>query len=72
MDRLDGCGAVPLGGVAEPSEAGSRRSQQRCAQCQRFARLLPGETDCAACTGVLALEFATITGSADAAGRGGW
>ncbi len=34
----------------------------RCARCRRFARLLPGETRCARCAGMLALEFAPKRG----------
>jgi hypothetical protein len=29
----------------------------KCAGCQRFARLLPGDTLCATCAGMLPLEF---------------
>ena len=29
----------------------------KCPACQRFARLLPGDTECAPCAGRLALEF---------------
>jgi hypothetical protein len=62
MDRLDG---AP---VAAPQGA----SQPRCVTCQRFARLLPGEAECASCSGVLALEFDAITTTSDATVRGGW
>jgi hypothetical protein len=60
MDRLDGARTSAPEGVAQP----------RCVTCQRFARLLPGETRCARCSGVLALEFGEITASADAVVRG--
>jgi hypothetical protein len=62
MDRLDGARSTAPEGVVQP----------RCATCQRFARLLPGETECARCSGVLALEFSEITTPADAVVRGGW
>ncbi len=51
---------------------GVTRSRPRCAQCQRFARLLPGEDTCAVCSGVLALEFPVIRVAGDAGSRGGW
>ena len=62
MERLDPADNTPLAGTTRP----------RCAECQRFARLLTGETTCAACSGVLALEFPTISRPSDATGRGGW
>jgi hypothetical protein len=31
--------------------------QLKCPACQRFTRLLPGDTECAACAGQLPLEF---------------
>ena len=62
VERLDRVDGVPLGGVTQP----------RCEKCRRFARLLPGETQCARCSGVLALEFSEITTPSDAIVRGGW
>lgn len=32
-------------------------SRGRCATCKRFARLLPGQTECDSCAGVLGLDF---------------
>jgi hypothetical protein len=32
-------------------------TQTRCSWCRRFARLLPGETLCNPCAGVLPLDF---------------
>ncbi len=62
MNRLDGARNAAPEGVAQP----------RCSTCQRFARLLPGEGECARCSGVLALEFSAITTPSDAVVRGGW
>jgi hypothetical protein len=42
----------------------------RCEKCKKFARLLPGDTQCSACTGALALMFGDITGPVIE--RGGW
>lgn len=44
----------------------------RCGKCKRFARMLPGDTECAACLGVLALEFSTIGTPVHTSVRGGW
>jgi hypothetical protein len=62
MDRLDRAANAAPEGVTRP----------RCATCQRFTRLLFGETECVRCSGVLALEFSEITTPADAVVRGGW
>jgi hypothetical protein len=67
MSTVDHSDSDPLGGVTVV-----RRFSSRCEMCRRFARLLPGETRCAGCSGVLALEFPTITNTADAVVRGGW
>ena len=32
-------------------------TRTRCAKCRRFARLMPGETRCDRCSGVLPLDF---------------
>lgn len=72
MDRLDGSDGAALGGVASSDHLEARPSRPQCARCQRFARLLPGETECARCSGVLALEFGEITTTSDAIMRGGW
>jgi hypothetical protein len=34
-----------------------RSGGTRCIRCKRFARLWPGEGQCAGCAGVLALEY---------------
>ena len=34
----------------------------RCAECKRFARLLPGETKCAPCLGALPLDLPAVLG----------
>lgn len=47
-------------------------TRTRCKTCRRFARLLPGELECAKCSGALALEFDTISQQSDASARGGW
>jgi hypothetical protein len=62
MDTLDPAQGVPPEGV----------TQQRCGKCRRFARLLPGDTECARCAGVLALEFSAVSTPSDASVRGGW
>ena len=46
---------------------GNRRApvgvtRSRCAECKRFARLLPGETKCARCLGVLPLDLSAVLG----------
>lgn len=46
-------------------------TRTRCETCKRFARLLPGDTECSACSGTLGLEFGDITG-ANTVLRGGW
>jgi hypothetical protein len=38
-----------------PAPVGVTRT--RCATCKRFARLLPGDTDCSTCLGVLPLDL---------------
>ncbi|PWW65459.1 hypothetical protein DFQ13_102210 [Actinokineospora spheciospongiae] len=59
--------------VEEPSGARSSGvTRTRCDKCKRFARLLPGDRECAACAGVLALAFGTITRLSDTTVRGGW
>jgi hypothetical protein len=60
MESVEPTPVVPASGV----------TRTRCAKCKKFARLLPGDTQCSACTGVLALEFGDITGSTTL--RGGW
>lgn len=35
-------------------------TRMRCAECKRFAKLLPGETKCSPCRGMLPLDL-TIT-----------
>lgn len=62
MGRVDPAVTPPPEGDAQP----------RCGMCRRFARLLPGETKCAHCSGVLALEFPVITVPSNAAQAGGW
>lgn len=62
MERLDRARVIPP----------DRATQQRCGTCHRFARLLPGDTDCARCAGALALDFSTITMPSDTTVRGGW
>lgn len=37
----------------------TRVTRMRCAECKKFARLLPGETKCAPCLGMLPLAFRT-------------
>ncbi len=32
-------------------------TRTRCASCKRFAKLLPGETKCAPCLGMLPLDL---------------
>ena len=44
----------------QPSPVGVTRS--RCAECKRFARLLPGETKCAPCLGALPLDLSAVLG----------
>lgn len=34
-------------------------TRMRCAECKKFARLLPGETKCAPCLGMLPLVLRT-------------
>jgi hypothetical protein len=41
-------------------------TQTRCQKCKKFARLLPGDTECAACAGHLDLP---ITPAGKAGGR---
>jgi hypothetical protein len=53
-----------------PMVPASGVTRTRCAKCKRFARLLPGETTCSACSGALALEFGDITSTTPL--RGGW
>ena len=53
-----------------PGVIASGVTQTRCAKCKKFARLLPGDTECSTCLGALALTFGDITGSAVV--RGGW
>jgi hypothetical protein len=72
MSRLDDSSEAPLAGFDPQTDARSRQSQPQCARCHKFAKLLPGETDCAGCSGLLALEFPTITHASGAAVRGGW
>jgi hypothetical protein len=55
-----------------PPPEGVTHQQPRCGKCRRFARLLPGDTECARCFGALALDFPTIANPVDATGRGGW
>jgi hypothetical protein len=43
-------------GSAQPQSTGVTR--MRCATCKKFARLLPGETKCAPCMGMLPLDLA--------------
>ena len=56
MNRLEPCRMPAPEGVTPTV------SRSRCARCRRFARLLPGETRCAPCAGMLALEFAPKAG----------
>lgn len=49
MNRLDRAVVIPLDGVTQQSN--------RCSRCKRFARLWPGESTCARCSGVLSWEF---------------
>jgi len=44
----------------QPTLAGGARS--RCAECKKFARLLPGETKCAPCLGALPLDLSAVLG----------
>ncbi len=44
----------------------------RCGQCGKYARLLPGDVECAACAGMLALIFDTISVPSQATARGAW
>lgn len=37
-------------------------TRMRCVECKRFARLLPGETKCARCLGVLPLDLSAVLG----------
>jgi hypothetical protein len=37
-------------------------TRMRCAECKRFARLLPGETKCAPCLGALPLDLSAVLG----------
>jgi hypothetical protein len=52
VNRLEPCRLPALEGVTQAVP------RSRCARCRRFARLLPGETRCARCAGMLALDFA--------------
>nr|CEL14016.1 hypothetical protein [Kibdelosporangium sp. MJ126-NF4] len=58
----------PVGNCA----SGVTRTRKRCEKCKKFARLLPGDTSCAACTGALALEFGNITSTSHTTVRGGY
>jgi hypothetical protein len=53
-----------------PPASGVTRT--RCEKCQKFARLLPGDTKCSGCSGLLALEFGDITTPMRAVERGGY
>jgi hypothetical protein len=35
-------------------------TRMRCAECKRFARLLPGETKCDPCLGALPLDLTAV------------
>lgn len=61
MESVEPTPMVPASGV----------TRTRCAKCKKFARLLPGDTECSVCSGALALEFGDIT-TANTAQRGGW
>ena len=37
-------------------------TRTRCAQCKKFAKLAPNETQCAACLGVLPLDLSGLRG----------
>ena len=63
MDRLE-----PYRSVC--ARGGTTRA--RCATCRRFARLLPGETRCARCAGVLALDFGPVRGVRDERAERSW
>jgi hypothetical protein len=53
-----------------PGVIASGVTRTRCEKCKKFARLLPGDTCCSACSGALALKFGDIT--SPAIERGGW
>jgi hypothetical protein len=53
-----------------PRVPASGVTRTRCEKCKKFARLLPGDTECSACSGALALMFGDITGPVIE--RGGW
>lgn len=38
-------------------------TRRRCAKCKKFARLLPGDIECAACAGRLDLPIASAGGA---------
>ena len=42
---------------AVTQQTSNTSNRTRCAKCRRFARLLPGETQCTRCTGALPLDF---------------
>jgi hypothetical protein len=47
----------------------SERTRKRCSACKKFARLLPGDTECATCSDHLDLPITTIrTGAVRALG----
>jgi hypothetical protein len=53
---------------AQSSSTGVTR--MRCATCKRFARLLPGETECSSCLGMLPLSL-TLPGDTGSRHEGG-
>lgn len=53
MDTVDRAAGPPPEGI----------TRQRCEDCKRFTRLLPNETRCASCAGVLGLDFRTVRGA---------
>ncbi|SMC85396.1 hypothetical protein [Kibdelosporangium aridum] len=53
-----------------PVVSASGVTRTRCEKCKKFARLLPGDTECSTCLGALALTFGDITTLVIE--RGGW
>jgi hypothetical protein len=60
MQSVEPSSGAPASGV----------TQTRCEKCKKFARLLPGDSECSGCSGALALDFSDVTSSTPL--RGGW
>ncbi|MBE1466125.1 DNA polymerase II large subunit [Kibdelosporangium phytohabitans] len=55
-----------------PVVSASEVTRTRCAKCKKYAKLLPGDIQCAKCLGTLALKFGDISKPSDATVRGGY